>query len=107
MLWPGDAEEERAPFSGSSLGVSARLMLAERALAEVTAQRNEALQELEAVKEENATLTSDLERAQSYQSLYAAAHEVCVCGREECVPVRIRMAHVLGKKTGRHTPKCQ
>lgn len=82
MYWSGDAEEERAPFSGSSLGVSARLMLAERALAEVTAQRNEARQELGAVKEENAALVSELERARSYQALYAAVYQVCVCERE-------------------------
>lgn len=70
-------EDERAPFGGTPMmSTSARLALAERELAEVIAQRDEALDELDACQRENAKLREELERARSYKALYAAAHEV-------------------------------
>lgn len=79
---PGE-EEERAPFSSAptappplSSSSSSRLALAERALAEVTAQRDEALRLLESARHENTRLGAELERARSYKALYAAAHHV-------------------------------
>lgn len=50
--------------------------MAERALAEVTAQRDEALKLLGAARHENARLGAELDRARSYKALYAAAHHV-------------------------------
>lgn len=58
------------------MSTSARLALAERELAEMIAQRDEALDELDACRRENAKLREELERARSYKALYAAAHEV-------------------------------
>lgn len=86
-VYPGERdeeEEERAPFSGatttSTLSVSARLAMAERELAEVTAQRDAAMELLESSRLENARLSAELDRAKSYKALYAAAHHVrCVC----------------------------
>ncbi|CAM9166013.1 unnamed protein product, partial [Ectocarpus sp. 13 AM-2016] len=70
-------EEERAPFSRTPkapLSSSTRLALAEKTLAEVTAQRDDALELLESSRQENARLTAELDRARSYKALYAAAH---------------------------------
>lgn len=91
FIRPGE-EEERAPFSSAptagaaaATSSSSRLALAERALAEVTAQRDEALRLLESARNENARLGAQLDRARSYKALYAAAHHVrfllcfCVC----------------------------
>lgn len=50
--------------------------MAEKALAEVTAQRDDALELLELSRQENARLTAELDRARSYKALYAAAHHV-------------------------------
>lgn len=58
------------------MSASARVSLAERALAEMTAQRDEALDLLEVSRRENARLSAELERSRSYKALYAAAHEV-------------------------------
>lgn len=58
------------------MSASARLALAEKALAEVTAQRDEALDKLDILRSENAKLSAELERARSYKALYAAAHQV-------------------------------
>ena len=58
------------------MSTSTRLALAERALAEMTIQRDTALEELESSRRENAKLREELERARSYKALYAAAHEV-------------------------------
>lgn len=74
-------EEERAPFStaptmASTVASSSRLALAERALAEAKAERDEALRLLESARQENARLGAELERARSYKALYAAAHHV-------------------------------
>ncbi|CAN0217611.1 unnamed protein product, partial [Pylaiella littoralis] len=71
-------EEERAPFSNpptaTRLSASARLVLAERALTEVMAQRDDALELLESSRYENARLSAELDRARSYKALYAAAY---------------------------------
>lgn len=76
MVCEGE-EDERAPFGDTPMmSTSARLALAERELAEVIAQRDEALDELDAYRRDNAKLREELERARSYKALYAAAHEV-------------------------------
>ncbi|CAM9211277.1 unnamed protein product, partial [Scytosiphon promiscuus] len=71
-----EEEEERAPFSSAptASSPSARLAMAERELAEVTAQRDAAMELLESSRLENARLSAELDRAKSYKALYAAAH---------------------------------
>lgn len=70
----GRHEQRRAPSSPSSNATA--LALAEKALAEVTSQRDEAIEKLTRARDENSRLVADLEHARSYQALYAAAQEV-------------------------------
>lgn len=53
-----------------------RLVLAERALVEVTAQRDDALGKLATARRDNEALEAELERARSYRTLYGAAQKV-------------------------------
>ena len=72
--------DERAPYADAPPPVartaSSRLAVTERHLADVTAQRDQALDLLAASRHENARLGAELERAQSYRALYTAAYHV-------------------------------
>lgn len=79
-------EDKGSSLGGASMmSYGSRLALAEWALAEMTAQRDEAFEKLAIVRRENDALNDELGRAQSYQALYCAAqkvwHPLCQSGR--------------------------
>lgn len=91
---PGGGEWRASLGGAPGMGYPTRLALAERALAEMTVRRDEALEKLTAVRKENKALHVELECSRSYQALYDAAQKVGESRRSDGAGVRFDPACV-------------